>query len=102
MELSTVVVSPMRRTMQTAYHVLKDHPKFSSLKFVLMPICREHIWTVGDIARSPKETIATATSLFPNVDTYTFFASKSDVEHWQIEDQLPHIKDEIELENKKL
>merc|ERR1719498_2117395 len=39
----TVFVSPLRRTMETAYHTFKDHENFKSgkMKFILPPMLRE-------------------------------------------------------------
>ena len=31
LEFRTIVVSPLRRCLQTAYYLLKDHPKFNEL-----------------------------------------------------------------------
>jgi broad specificity phosphatase PhoE len=33
----TIFVSPLRRTIETAYWIFKDHPNFSNIKFILKP-----------------------------------------------------------------
>ena len=50
-----VYVSPLRRTMETAYHVFKDHPNFRKIEFVLEPTIREKIGISGDIPLSNNE-----------------------------------------------
>ena len=48
-EIVRVIVSPMRRAMQTAYHLLKDRPDFNEIQFVVHPVCREHLHQAGDV-----------------------------------------------------
>jgi hypothetical protein len=43
MDFTKIVVSPLRRTMETAYYVFKDHPNFKKMKIVVEPIIREKI-----------------------------------------------------------
>ena len=43
MDFTQIVVSPLRRTMETAYYVFKDHPNFKKMKVVVEPIIREKI-----------------------------------------------------------
>lgn len=45
----TVLVSPLRRCIQTANYLLKDHPRFNEIKFIIVPYIREHLHTSGDI-----------------------------------------------------
>ena len=54
-DFRTIIVSPLRRTMETAYHVFKDHPNFSKIKFELEPTIREKIGISGDIPLSNQE-----------------------------------------------
>ena len=56
LDFTTIVVSPLRRCLQTAYYLLKDHPKFNDMQFVVMPYCREHLHTSADIPRSFAKT----------------------------------------------
>lgn len=46
----TVFVSPMRRTLQTAIHMFKNHPQKKEIKFLVVPIIREVLETACDIA----------------------------------------------------
>ena len=54
-DFKQVYVSPLRRTMETAYHIFKDRPNFKSIKFTLAPEIREKIGISGDIPLSNQE-----------------------------------------------
>ena len=60
MELACVIVSPLRRTMQTAYYLLKDRPDFANILFIVEPLCREHLHTSGDVPSTQVEATALA------------------------------------------
>lgn len=45
-----VFTSPMQRAMQTVIHMFKSHPNKDNIKFVVLPIIREVLHTVCDIA----------------------------------------------------
>ena len=47
--VSTVFISPLRRALQTAYLLFKNHPKFDSIKFIVHPQLRENMHTVCDV-----------------------------------------------------
>jgi hypothetical protein len=83
-EFDTVLVSPMRRAMQTAHGLLKDHPRFNELKFIIVPFIREHLHTSGDIPGTYERTVEDAKRLFPNVDTDTFFENLPNRELWPV------------------
>ena len=44
-----VWVSPMRRCIETAFHMFKGHPKINGMRFVVHPLCRERICISSDI-----------------------------------------------------
>ena len=44
-----VLVSPLRRAMQTCVEMFKDHPKVKSIKFIVVPLVREVLHTVCDV-----------------------------------------------------
>lgn len=50
--VKTVMVSPLRRALQTAYLLFKDHASFSEIKFIVHPMLRENTHTVCDIPES--------------------------------------------------
>ena len=80
------MISPMRRAMQTAYHLLKSHPQFATIKFVVEPLCRENIHGTCDIPSTYSEMRQFAQSLFPNVDCESRFADYSNREVYFVED----------------
>lgn len=47
--IKTVFISPLRRALQTAHLLFKDHPNFSRIKFHVHPLLRENMHTVCDI-----------------------------------------------------
>ena len=45
----TVWISPLRRTLQTAYHVFGTHPNFEHMRFKVEPLMREKMRVAGDM-----------------------------------------------------
>ena len=43
MDFTKIVVSPLRRTMETAYYIFKDHPNWKTMEVIVEPIIREKI-----------------------------------------------------------
>ena len=74
MDFDLVLLSPLRRAQMTAYHLLKDHPRFSTIEFVLVPFCREHLNWGSDVPLPYSASAELAKSLFPTVDTTTHFS----------------------------
>jgi len=66
-DFKTVIVSPLRRTLQTAYHLLKDHPKFDEMKFVVHPGVREHVFGMSETTRFLGSSLSSCE--LPNLDT---------------------------------
>lgn len=87
-DIECVIVSPLRRTIATAYHLLKGHPRFDELRIVFEPVCREHIHTTGDIPSPLSKAVRFAEMLFPaaNIDSCSLFESYSDKENYFLED----------------
>jgi len=48
-EFEHILVSPLRRTIETAYHVLKKHPHFPQMKFHIVPELIEVMVTVAEV-----------------------------------------------------
>ena len=63
--------------MKTAYYLLKDHSSFNSIQFVVVPYCREHLHTAGDVPLPYSTCVELAQSLFPIVDTESHFRTFS-------------------------
>lgn len=47
--MQTVYLSPLRRSIQTAYFAFRDAPNFSSIKFILHPDLGESLGNADDI-----------------------------------------------------
>mmetsp|Transcript_39569 Transcript_39569/g.51840 ORF Transcript_39569/g.51840 Transcript_39569/m.51840 type:complete len:141 (+) Transcript_39569:220-642(+) len=85
-DLHCVIVSPLRRAMQTAYLLLKDRPDFEQINFIVNPLCREHLHTAGDVPSTHAQTASYARKLFPRVDTESCFARFANRELFYVED----------------
>ena len=48
-DFKAIYVSPLRRTLETAYWIFKDHPNFAKMEVVMHPMLRERMNTAGDI-----------------------------------------------------
>ena len=68
MKIRAVFVSPYRRTLQTAYHVLKTHPDFNSISFIVIPKLREQLYGMADIPINIDDTIKDFKPLFANIN----------------------------------
>jgi len=44
-----MVISPMRRTMETCYYMFNQHPNWKDMKFIIHPLLREKIGISGDV-----------------------------------------------------
>lgn len=62
---------------------------------MLVPTCREHLHTSGDVPLPLSEAVAFAKLLFPFVDTETHFANYSDKETYFLKDLDSETRDEI-------
>lgn len=54
-QIDTVIVSPLRRAIQTAHYLFKDHP--SKPKMIVNPMVREMISSSCDIGGNLSETM---------------------------------------------
>ena len=52
-----VYISPLRRAIETAYYMFKDHPNFKNIEFIVHPLVRENIMTTSDIPDSIDNTL---------------------------------------------
>lgn len=69
-DFKEVWVSPLRRTLDTAYHIFKSHPNFAQIKFIVEPLIREKIMIGSDIPsfNSKQMILKEYKDLFPNLD----------------------------------
>jgi broad specificity phosphatase PhoE len=49
LDFEIVLISPMRRTIQTAYYMFKEHPNFDSIRFILVPNAHETLCAISDL-----------------------------------------------------
>ena len=49
LNIKTLWISPMRRALQTAYWIFKDHPNFEKMRFKVHPLLREKMRVGGDM-----------------------------------------------------
>jgi hypothetical protein len=77
LDIPVVLVSPLRRTITTAYYIFNKHPNFSKMKFVLAPLAREALLGAGDIPSDLDEVVNRYSSWFPTgLDTSEFDHTK--------------------------
>mmetsp|Transcript_2928 Transcript_2928/g.4970 ORF Transcript_2928/g.4970 Transcript_2928/m.4970 type:complete len:93 (+) Transcript_2928:256-534(+) len=67
--LKYVLVSPLRRCLQTAYYLFCEHPNFEKVKFILDPNLREHLHSPCDVGKDIQKSLAEFRELIPNLDT---------------------------------
>ena len=94
LKIHTVFISPLRRPLQTAYNILKDHPMFNEMKFVIVPKMREIMSTSNDIPVNIYSVIEEFSKLFPNLDT-SELDKYTDPLHYFVEDLDESIKENI-------
>lgn len=69
LDIDLVLISPMRRTMQTAYYLLRNHPNKESMKYVVHPGIREHIFGFSEMTDNWSEKFENQYQCyFPNLD----------------------------------
>jgi broad specificity phosphatase PhoE len=76
-----IVVSPLRRALETAYYTFKSHPNFDNIKFVLLPVLKEGLDTACDIPVNIFDTIEEFKQKFTNFDTSEIYNYR-DAEHY--------------------
>lgn len=89
-DLEVVLMSPLRRAMETTYTLFGQHPNFDKIKFVLIPGMHEKLESVCDIPSPVNETLIYARSKFPNLDD-----SLLHDDMWYLEDMDPKVKDKF-------
>lgn len=85
LNVHTVMVSPLRRALETAYHTFKNHPNFENIKFVLVPNLREGLDTTWDAPVNIVDVVKEFQKKFKNFDTSALDAYV-DVPHYFLRD----------------
>lgn len=57
-DFPVVFCSPMQRCIMTTIHMFKNHPNKDKIKFIILPIVREVLHTISDIAMDVNELMA--------------------------------------------
>lgn len=83
-----MLVSPLRRAIETAYNVFKTHPDFDQIKFVLVPDMRESMNIVGDMPINIDELVREYREHIPNLDDSEIDKCK-DRRHWFLDNLMP-------------
>jgi len=65
LDIKVVLVSPLRRGVETAYEIFREHPNFDIIEFVLVPEVKEMLMVAGDLPDDIDTTIETYGPLFP-------------------------------------
>lgn len=80
-----MLVSPLRRAMETAYKVFKTHPNFENIHFILLPNMREAIDTSCDIPVNIADTVEKYRTKFKRFDC-SKLEKYGDIPHFFLKD----------------
>lgn len=94
MKVHTVFMSPMRRALETSYHLFKNHPNFDTIKFIIAPKAKEGLRATSDIPGSIDEIEHEFSQKFPNfnLDLLKEYGNRL---HYFFEDLDAHIVEEL-------
>jgi broad specificity phosphatase PhoE len=67
--LTCVILSPLRRTLETAYRIFHNHRNFENIKFMLHPLLREQLHCSCDIPADINLVLKDFQPRFPHLDT---------------------------------
>ena len=96
-----MLISPLRRAMQTAALLFKDHPKWDSIKFIVMPKAKESLEGPDNVPTNIDLIVSELSKDFPSLDTtlynkyenkYMFFFE--DLDKSLKAELLPQIKED--------
>ena len=78
-----IIVSPLKRTLETAYQMFKEHPNFENIQVILDPDLREHIFCRScDIPDPIEETVYYYKALFNHFDASLIDLASDDCNLW--------------------
>jgi hypothetical protein len=80
----------MRRTMETAYHLFKNHPDFNDIKFIIVPKAKEGIKASSDIPGNIDSIISEFSEKFPNLNDDLFKEYSNRLDYF-LEDLQPDL-----------
>lgn len=94
LNIHTIFVSPLRRTLETAYYTYRAHPNFDKIKFILLPSIRESLNTSSDVPSNVDELIREFKDLLPNLDS-SLLDQMEDKRLYFIHDLQQDVRDRI-------
>ncbi|CAI2377197.1 unnamed protein product [Moneuplotes crassus] len=97
LKIHTVFVSPLRRTLETAYLIYHAHPDFENIRFIVLPVIRESLNTSSDIPSDVDQVIEEFRELIPQLDDSPL-EEYEDKKHYFLEDLQTDVKDVIKAE----
>lgn len=90
LKVHTVMVSPLRRAIETAYNVFKNHPDFDKIKFVLVPNMRESMDLAQDNPINIDELVREYREHIPHLDDSEIDKCK-DRKQWFLDTLMPDL-----------
>jgi broad specificity phosphatase PhoE len=101
LDFKIVLVSPLRRAIQSAYFIFKEHPHFAQIRFVLAPLARERLSGAGEIPLDLTDVLQEFNSLFPSgLDTSLFREWKGDINNWYLDGLDSTVQEQIMANSK--
>lgn len=93
-DVRTVFVSPMRRTLETAHLLFRDHPAFKDIKFIVHPTLRENLCCSCDIPQLEfAELAAEYSRKLGNLDHTTYMEERlRATQYWYLQDLQPSLR----------
>lgn len=78
-------MSPLRRSLETAYNIYKAHPDFDRIRFIILPSIRESLNTSSDLPSDIDSIVSEYKEVFPRLDS-SLLNDYKDRKHFFIED----------------
>ncbi|CAI2375142.1 unnamed protein product [Moneuplotes crassus] len=70
LDVDLVLISPLKRTIQTAYYLLRNHPNKEKINYVIHPGIREHLVGVSEMTDNWEDKLVNEyQKYFPNLDS---------------------------------
>ena len=85
LKVEIVLISPMARTMQTAYNVFKNHPNLNNIEFIVVPNLKELLGSAPSIPKDIVTTINQYKDKLPNINS-SLLQDYNDLHHYYLED----------------
>ena len=89
----------MRRTLETAYNLFKNHPQFADLPVILNPYLREQLHASCDVPGNINNTISEFKEKIPQLDLSLMPKSGEQIDpHWFVKDLQKPLRDILRRE----